>query len=55
MIFDKNDRYLTPALGAEIADLFADASVDVVQDAGHWPRRDQPEGVAELLKQREVA
>jgi haloalkane dehalogenase len=55
IIFGEKDRYLTPTLGAEIAGLFTDPTVHMVQDAAHWPQHDQPEVVAELLKQREVA
>ncbi len=54
IIFGENDRYLTPTLGAEIAELFTDVAVHVVQDAAHWPQHDQPEVVAELLKQCEA-
>ncbi len=55
IIFGEKDRYLSPTLGAEIAGLFRDPSVHVVQDAGHWPQHDQPGVVAELLQRCEVA
>jgi len=55
IIFGEKDRYLSPTLGAEIARLFRDPSVHVVQDAAHWPQHDQPEVVAELLQRRELA
>jgi haloalkane dehalogenase len=55
IMFGEKDRYLTPTLGAEIAGLFRNPSVHVVQDAAHWPQHDQPELVAELLKQCEVS
>jgi haloalkane dehalogenase len=55
IIFGEKDRYLTPTLGAEIAGLFTDPTVHMVQHAAHWPQHDQPEVVAELLKQCEVA
>ena len=55
IIFGEKDRYLTPTLGAEIAGLFGNPSVHVIQDAAHWPQHDQPEVVAELLKRCEVA
>jgi len=54
IIFGEEDRYLSPTLGAEIAGLFPDPSVHVVQNAAHWPQHDQPEVVAELLKRCEV-
>jgi pimeloyl-ACP methyl ester carboxylesterase len=50
IIFGEKDRYLSPTLGAEIAGLFRDPSVHMVQDAAHWPQHDQPEVVAELIK-----
>jgi haloalkane dehalogenase len=55
VIFGEKDRYLTPALGAEIARLFKNPSVHVVRDAAHWPQHDQPEVVAGLLKRCEGA
>jgi pimeloyl-ACP methyl ester carboxylesterase len=50
IIFGQGDRYLTPALASEMADLFEDPSLHLVKDAGHWPQDDQPVVVAELLK-----
>ena len=55
IIFGETDRYLTPTLGAEIAGLFRDPSLHMVQGAAHWPQHDQPEVVAELVKRRQVA
>jgi pimeloyl-ACP methyl ester carboxylesterase len=55
IIFGESDRYLTSSLAAEIAGLFPDPSFHLVQGASHWPQRDQPEVVAQLLKQREGA
>jgi haloalkane dehalogenase len=54
IIFGELDRYLSPSLAAEIAALFQDASLHLVQDASHWPQNDQPLVVAELLKRFEV-
>ena len=51
IIFGERDRYLNPSLAAEIAGLFKDPSLHLVQDASHWPQYDQPEVVAQLLKQ----
>ncbi len=51
IIFGERDRYLTPSLAAEIAQLFKAPSLHLVNDAGHYPQHDQPEVVAELLKQ----
>jgi pimeloyl-ACP methyl ester carboxylesterase len=50
IIFGERDRYLNPSLAAEIAGLFKDPSLHLVEDASHWPQYDQPEVVAELLK-----
>ncbi len=55
IIFGEKDRYLTPSLGAEIARLFGNLSLHIVEDAAHWPQHDQPEVVAELLMRCVVA
>ena len=50
IIFGEGDRSLSPALAAEIASLFENASLQVLSDASHYPQEDQPELVAQLLK-----
>jgi haloalkane dehalogenase len=50
VIFGEADHYLNPSLAAEIAGLFKDPSLHLVQDAAHWPQHDRPDEVAELLK-----
>jgi pimeloyl-ACP methyl ester carboxylesterase len=50
IIWGLDDRYLNPSLAAEIAALFEKPSVHFVTDAGHYPQHDQPDHVAELLK-----
>ena len=55
VIFGGGDRYLNPSLAAEIAGLFKDPSIHLVQDASHWPQYDQPEAVAKLLKVAKTA
>src|SRR5580692_5955385 len=50
IIFGMADRYLTPTLAAEIAGLFREPSLHLVQNASHWPQWNQPETVAELLR-----
>ena len=55
IIFGEKDRYLTPSLGAEIARLFGNPSLHIVEDAAHWPQHDQAEVVAELLMRCVVA
>jgi haloalkane dehalogenase len=51
IIFGENDRYLGPALAAEMADLFANSTLHVVEQAGHYPQYDQPGTVAAFLTQ----
>jgi haloalkane dehalogenase len=51
IIFGENDRYLGPALAAEIAGLFTNSTLHVVERAGHYPQYDQPETVAAFLTQ----
>jgi pimeloyl-ACP methyl ester carboxylesterase len=50
VIFGERDRYLNPALAAEIAGLFSDASLHVLPGATHYVQHDQPEAVADLLR-----
>ena len=50
IIFGESDRYLNPSLAAEIAGLFKDPAFHLVHSASHWPQYDQPERIAELLK-----
>jgi haloalkane dehalogenase len=54
IIFGTKDRYLGPALAAEIAGLFAKSTLHLVKDAGHYPQYDRPETVAALLTQTTV-
>jgi haloalkane dehalogenase len=49
LIFGETDRYLTPSLAGEIAELFREPSLHLVQNASHWPQWNQPETVAELI------
>jgi pimeloyl-ACP methyl ester carboxylesterase len=49
VIFGERDRYLGPALAAEIAGLFAESTLHVIEQAGHYPQYDRPETVAALL------
>jgi pimeloyl-ACP methyl ester carboxylesterase len=44
IIFGESDRYLNRLLAGEIAGLFTDPSLHLVQDASHWPQHDQPPG-----------
>jgi haloalkane dehalogenase len=50
VIFGEDDRYLTPALAAEIARLFNEPALHLVPAAGHYPQHDQPELTADLVK-----
>jgi pimeloyl-ACP methyl ester carboxylesterase len=54
IIWGIEDRYLNPALAHEITALFDKPSVHLVPDAGHYPQHDQPNQVAELLKNLET-
>jgi haloalkane dehalogenase len=49
IIFGESDRYLSPSLADEIAELFTEPSLHIVADASHWPQHDQPQIVANLL------
>lgn len=51
----EKDQYLSPSLAAEIAALFPNPSVHLMPGAGHWPQHDQPDTVAELLKEPQTA
>lgn len=50
IIWGGKDHYLSPSLAGEIAALFEKPSVHLLTDAGHYPQHDQPDQVAELLK-----
>jgi haloalkane dehalogenase len=49
IIFGEKDRYLGPALATEIAGLFANSTLHLVEQAGHYPQYDQPATVAAVL------
>jgi pimeloyl-ACP methyl ester carboxylesterase len=49
IIFGEADRYLGPALAAEIAGLFANSTLHLVEQATHYPQYDQPATVAAVL------
>ena len=51
LVFGAADRYLNPDLARHLAPLFRRADLHLVDDASHWPQWDQPELVAQLLKQ----
>jgi haloalkane dehalogenase len=55
IIWGEKDQYLSPSLAAEIAALFPNPSVHLLPGAGHWPQHDQPDAVAELLKEPQTA
>jgi haloalkane dehalogenase len=50
IVFGEDDPYLNPSVAAELAELFADASLQLVPDSTHYPQHEQPEIVANLLK-----
>jgi haloalkane dehalogenase len=49
IIFGESDRYLNPSLAREIAGLFTNPSLHILPGASHWPQRDQPQVLADLL------
>jgi pimeloyl-ACP methyl ester carboxylesterase len=51
IIWGTSDRSLNTSLAHEIAALFDQPSLHLLSDAGHYPQHDQPDHVAELLKQ----
>jgi pimeloyl-ACP methyl ester carboxylesterase len=51
LIFGAADDYLSPRLARHLAGLFPRADLHLVDDASHWPQWDQPEIVAQLIKQ----
>lgn len=51
IIFGENDRYLGPALATEIAGLFTNSTLHLVEQAGHYPQYDRPATVATVLTQ----
>jgi haloalkane dehalogenase len=48
--FGSRDQYLSPAVAARLASLFARGTVRLVDDASHWPQQDQPAAVAKVIK-----
>jgi len=51
LVFGAADQYLNPRLARHLAGLFRDADLHLVDNASHWPQWDQPEIVAQLIKQ----
>ena len=49
IIFGEKDRYLGPALATEIAGLFTNSTLHLVEQAGHYPQYDRPATVAAFL------
>ena len=49
IIFGEKDRYLGPALATEIAGLFTNSTLHLVEQAGHYPQYDRPGTVAAFL------
>jgi haloalkane dehalogenase len=50
LIYGARDRYLNPALARHLATLFSHADLHLIDTASHWPQADQPEAVAQLIK-----
>jgi haloalkane dehalogenase len=51
LVFGARDEYLSPYLARHLAALFTNANVRLVEDASHWPQWDQPEIVADVIKE----
>jgi pimeloyl-ACP methyl ester carboxylesterase len=51
IIFGRDDPYLNPSLAAEIAALFENPSLHIIDDARHRPQYDRPDVLADLLTQ----
>jgi haloalkane dehalogenase len=49
LVYGARDEYLSPGLARELADLFGQSEVHILDGAGHWPQADQPEAVARIL------
>jgi pimeloyl-ACP methyl ester carboxylesterase len=49
--FGELDEYLSPDLGRHLAGLFPRAELRLVEGASHWPQWDQPDAVAQLVKE----
>jgi pimeloyl-ACP methyl ester carboxylesterase len=50
LIYGARDDYLNPALARHLASLFSHADLHLIDGASHWPQADQPEAVAQILK-----
>jgi len=51
LLFGALDEYLSPDLARHLAGLFPHTELRVVEGASHWPQWDQPEAVAQLVKE----
>jgi haloalkane dehalogenase len=51
LLFGARDEYLSPDLARHLTSLFTRAELRLVQDASHWPQWDQPDVVAQLIKE----
>ena len=49
VVFGAADRYLGADLARHLAGLFANAELELIEDAGHWPQWDQPSAVAQAI------
>jgi haloalkane dehalogenase len=50
LIYGARDTYLSPGLARHLASLFSHPDLHLIDDASHWPQDDQPETVAQILK-----
>jgi haloalkane dehalogenase len=49
LIFGAHDRYLNPRVAANLATLFPDSELHLLEGAGHYVQVDQPQRVADLI------
>lgn len=50
LVYGARDQYLNTDLAGHIASLFGHGELHVVDGASHWPQADQPQTVAQILK-----
>ena len=50
LIYGTADEYLNPGLARHLASMFGQAQLHPVDGASHWPQADQPQTVAQILK-----
>ena len=49
VVWGRHDPYLSPRLAYRQREIFPDAQVVILEESGHWPFADDPEGVARAV------